>query len=171
MANNIDANGNAVSASTSDYNSVVNGGYTNEVNYNQVLHNIGDTYHYTNFIYIPITNAEGEAMHQRAQELIDTYTNNNPGYDFMDNNCVENAQMILAAAGKDFGWQNCSWFWDNPWHASPIYVYEGMIMDIKYNSAVAENPYPGFVNPHEGYYYGRLYDNNDLYDAYQPCAG
>lgn len=53
---------------------------------------------YSNYIFIPISDEQGDAMHDAAQNLLA-----NPGdYELFGNNCNMNAQAILDAGGVSF---------------------------------------------------------------------
>lgn len=105
--------------------------------------------YYTNFIYIPINNEEGMLMKDKAEELRNMYLTEHTYYGVFTNNCNQNVQMILNAAGKGFAPEGFDWF-----DTMPNHVYANMVKEINNGN-------------YDGYYYGRLYEDADLARAYQ----
>ena len=65
---------------------------------------------YTHGIYMPITNDEGIAMHEKAMQIREY-----PGfYNLYNHNCNQVAQIILSAGGKDFDTDKFDWIGTMP---------------------------------------------------------
>lgn len=95
---------------------------------------------YTHYVFIPVSDAQGDAMHAAAQEL---YAN--PGdYALFSNNCNMNAQMILGAGGVSFAPSEFDMV-----ATRPNTVYENFL------NLVSENP-----DDYVGYQFGNIDDDN-----------
>ena len=77
---------------------------------------------FSNWVYIPITNDEGIAMHKMA--MIIRYV---PGrYNLWKHNCGQVAQIILRAGEKDFAKTKFAW-----WNTRPNSVYDNIVEEIE----------------------------------------
>ena len=80
-----------------------------------------EDYTYTDFVYIPITNDEGTAMHNAAMKI-----RKNPGkYNLWNHNCGQVAQLILEAGEKGFAKTKFDWL-----NTRPNTVYNNIIKEI-----------------------------------------
>ena len=97
---------------------------------------------YTDAIYIPITNDEGIAMHNRALEIRD-----NPGiYKLLDHNCNQVAQDILSAGGKDFASNKFNWI-----GTIPNVVKTELNLSILYPDIINKLPDFNILNENSNY--------------------
>lgn len=87
---------------------------------------------YSNYVFIPISDEQGVAMHEYAQQLID-----NPGdYNLLTNNCNMNAQAILEAGNLNFASTGFDFV-----ATRPNTVYEQFLATVQANPDL----YPGYV--------------------------
>ena len=117
--------------------------------------------YYTYAVYIPITNDEGIAMQERAEDI-----RNSPGwYNLFGHNCNQVAQNILSAGGKDFDSQKFSWL-----ATRPNSVRDILMMGINSQPSIVSAPSnAGFdeskVELYRTWEYGRIGDLEYLFSC------
>ncbi|WP_026654100.1 DUF6531 domain-containing protein [Butyrivibrio sp. AE3003] len=140
LGTTIDDNGNQKSMS---YETLVNDNYIIHDTYNNRSGNVNDPY--TNFVYIPINNEQGELMYAEAMKQRAKYQNDKVAYHVLTNNCNQCVQTILAAANLDFAPNKFDWF-----GTAPNVTYNRIVDSIKRGE-------------HPGWYYGFMTDLEDAY--------
>ncbi|SFU92222.1 RHS repeat-associated core domain-containing protein [Butyrivibrio sp. M55] len=140
LGTTIDDNGNQKSMS---YETLVNDNYIIHDTYNNRSGNVNDPY--TNFVYIPINNEQGELMYAEAMKQRAKYQNDKVAYHVLANNCNQCVQTILAAANLDFAPNKFDWF-----GTAPNVTYNRIVDSIKRGE-------------HPGWYYGFMTDLEDAY--------
>lgn len=119
MSTHLDEDGNPATISVEDF-AREGGVFADRVDSKNK--NIDKQDPYSDWVYIPITNDEGIAMHKMA--MIIRYV---PGrYNLWKHNCGQVAQIILRAGEKDFAKTKFVW-----WNTRPNSVYDNIVEEIE----------------------------------------